>query len=124
MALDTAFYLVTTDICRRAGLVGQRYIAPDGRFILDNKDLSRVRFTSDEYINGLDGVEKIDAATAKELIAKGGYNMTPRQESVQAPVSPVEATQEAEEVQEAESPDDEGESAEESTEETTNEEEE
>lgn len=78
MALDTAFYLVSADIAKRSGLYGKRYIAPDGRFILDNKDLSRVRFTTDEYINGLSGVERIPSQSiAQSLIAAGGYNMTP-----------------------------------------------
>ena len=73
MALDTAFYLVTKDIAIRSGLVDVRYRTLDGRFILDNKDLSRVRFTTDEYVSGLDGVEKITEAEAQTLIAKGGY---------------------------------------------------
>lgn len=73
MALDTAFYLVTRDIAIRSGLVDVRYRTLDNRFILDNKDLSRVRFTTDEYVNGLDGVEKITEAEAQTLIAKGGY---------------------------------------------------
>ena len=73
MALDTAFYLVTKDIAIRSGLVDVRYRTLDGRFILDNKDLSRVRFTTDEYVSGLVGVEKITEAEAQTLIAKGGY---------------------------------------------------
>lgn len=73
MALDTAFYLVTRDIAIRSGLVDVRYRTLDGRFILDNKDLSRVRFTTDEYISGLKGVEKITEAEAQTLIAQGGY---------------------------------------------------
>lgn len=73
MALDTAFYLVTRDIAIRSGLVSVRYRTLDGRFILDNKDLSRVRFTTDEYISGLNGVEKISESEAKTLIAQGGF---------------------------------------------------
>lgn len=73
MALDTAFYLVTRDIAIRSGLVDVRYRTLDGRFILDNKDLSRVRFTTDEYVSGLKGVEKISEAEATTLIAQGGY---------------------------------------------------
>jgi hypothetical protein len=73
--IDIAFYLVTKDIAQRAGLVGERYIAPDGRYILDNKDLARIRFSTDEYVSGLQGVEKITQAQAKTLIAQGGYNM-------------------------------------------------
>jgi hypothetical protein len=73
MALDTAFYLVTRDIAIRSGLVDVRYRTHDGRFILDNKDLSRVRFTTDEYVSGLAGVEKITESEAQALIAQGGY---------------------------------------------------
>ena len=73
MALDTAFYLVTRDIAIRSGLVDVRYRTLDGRFILDNKDLSRIRFTTDEYVSGLAGVEKITEAEAQTLIARGGY---------------------------------------------------
>lgn len=73
MALDTAFYLVTKEIAIRSGLIDVRYRTLDNRFILDNKDLSRVRFTTDEYVNGLSGVEKITEAEAQTLIAQGGY---------------------------------------------------
>lgn len=73
MALDTAFYLVTRDIAIRSGLVDVRYRTLEGKFILDNKDLSRVRFTTDEYVSGLAGVEKITEAEAQTLIARGGY---------------------------------------------------
>lgn len=73
MALDTAFYLVTKEIAIRSGLVDVRYRTLDGHFILDNKDLSRVRFTTDEYISGLKGVEKISESEAQTLIEQGGY---------------------------------------------------
>lgn len=73
MALETAVYLVTRDIAIRSGLKDQRYRIADGRFVLDNKDLSRVRFTIDEYISGLSGVEKSDEQTAQTLIAQNGY---------------------------------------------------
>ena len=73
MALDTAFYLVTKEIAIRSGLIDVRYRTLDNRFILDSKDLSRGRLTTDEYVNGLDGVEKITEDEAQTLIAKGGY---------------------------------------------------
>lgn len=76
MAIETGFYLVSTDIARRAGLLGKRYVSKDGFFILDNKDLSRIKLNADEYVNGLKGVNKIDEATAKNEIALGGYNMS------------------------------------------------
>ena len=50
MALDIAFYKVTEDIAKRSGLILERYRTKDMHWILDNKDLGRVRFTSDEYI--------------------------------------------------------------------------
>lgn len=74
MALEIAFYKVTEDIAIRSGLIAERYRTADNEhWILDNKDLSRVRFTADEYINGLSGVEKITENEAKTLIALGGY---------------------------------------------------
>lgn len=95
--LDTAIYLVTKDIALRSGLISSRYRIADGRFVLDNKDLSRVRFTTDEYINGLSGVEKTDELTAKTLIAQNGYKMG--EEVVEQP-TPVETVIEPENVQE------------------------
>lgn len=112
--LDTAFYLVTEQICRRAGLLGQRYRTKDGRYILDNKDLSRVRFTSDEYVSGLSGVEKISLDQARTLIAGGGHSM----EVPEAAVAETETTTENPEPQ-TEEPEPEPEStAEETVEET------
>ena len=73
MALDIAFYKVSKEIAIRSGLISERYRTTDGCYILDNKDLSRVRFTTDEYISGLSGVERITENEAKELIALGGY---------------------------------------------------
>jgi len=74
MALEIAFYKVTEDIAIRSGLIAERYRTADNEhWILDNKDLSRVRFTADEYINGLSGIEKITENEAETLIALGGY---------------------------------------------------
>ena len=74
MALEIAFYKVTEDIAIRSGLIAERYRTADNEhWILDNKDLSRVRFTADEYINGLSGVGKITENEAETLIALGGY---------------------------------------------------
>lgn len=74
MALEIAFYKVTYDIAIRSGLIAERYRTADNEhWVLDNKDLSRVRFTADEYINGLSGIEKITENEAETLIALGGY---------------------------------------------------
>lgn len=75
MALDSAFYLVTQDIAQRAGVIGRRYKTRDGNYIVDNKDLSHVRFTTDEYMSGLSGIiKKITEQEASLLIAQGGYD--------------------------------------------------
>lgn len=81
MALDSSRFLVTKDIAIRSGFINSRYRIADGRFVLDNKDLSCVRFTVEEYISGLEGVEKVDDETAQRLIAENGYQIGPEEES-------------------------------------------
>jgi hypothetical protein len=93
MAFDTAFYLVSKDIALRSGLIDSRYRTQDGRYILDNKDLSRVRFTTDEYISGLKGVEKITETHASTLIAKGGFNKGVTEDVLEAPLPEEEQPQ-------------------------------
>ena len=109
MALDTQLYLVTKDIAIRSGVMQARYRIADGRFVLDNKDLSRVRFTIDEYISGLEGVEKVSDADAQTLIAQNGYKMG---EEVEQPQLPDDT-----EPQETDGVDDENEEQNENTEE-------
>lgn len=71
--LETATYLVTKEIAIRSGLVDSRYRIADGRFVLNNRDLSRVRFEPDEYIKGLEGVEKVTPERAKTLIRQNNF---------------------------------------------------
>lgn len=78
--LDTAFYLVSRDIAVRSGVVNERYRTADGRFVLDNKDLGRIRFTSDEFVSGLKGIERVDRATAYALIQQNGNKRGPAEE--------------------------------------------
>lgn len=73
--LDSARFLVTKEIAIRSGSIDSRYRIADGRFVLDNKDLSHVRFTTDEYINGLKGIEKVGDEEARSLIAQNGFKM-------------------------------------------------
>lgn len=75
MAFNNAIYLVSRDIAIRSGLIQIRYRIADGRFVLNNKDLSYVRFTPDEYIDGLAGVERTSEEIAARLIAENGYKM-------------------------------------------------
>lgn len=71
--VDIAFYLVTREVAYRSGLQDERYVTKDGRFILDNRDLTRVQLTSQEYITGLQGIELVSGNEAKRLIAENGY---------------------------------------------------
>ena len=73
--VDITFYLVTQEIAQRSGVIESRYRIKDGRFVLDNKDLSYIRFTPDEYIDGLKGVEKVSKNEAMLLIEENGYKM-------------------------------------------------
>lgn len=73
--VDVTFYLVTQEIAQRSGVIESRYRIKDGRFVLDNKDLSYIRLTPDEYIDGLKGVEKVSKNEAMLLIEENGYKM-------------------------------------------------
>ena len=73
--LEIAFYKVTESIAQRSGLILERYRTKDMNWILDNKDLARIRFTPDEYIDGLTGVVKITEKQASDLIAENNYQM-------------------------------------------------
>ena len=73
--IDVQNYVVTREIALRTGDIRFKYRTEDGRFIVDNRTLAKIRFTSDEIVNGLDGVEKITEEEAKTLIARGGYKM-------------------------------------------------
>lgn len=73
--IDTAIYIVDRDIAIRSGLLESRYRTADGRFVLNKRDLARVRLTADEFITGLTGVEKVTPEEAKTLIAQGGFKM-------------------------------------------------
>lgn len=73
--IDIAFYLVTREVAERCGLLNERYITDDGKFILDNKDLSRLRLTSTEFVNGVQGIEMITKEEADDKIKQGGYQL-------------------------------------------------
>ena len=96
MALDSAIYLVTREIAMRSGTINSRYRIADGRFVLSNKDLAMIRFTSEEYLTGLQGVERVDERDAQRLIAENNFQRglvnatTVVQEQEQEPQEQVE----------------------------------
>lgn len=71
--IDQGFYLADRSIAARAGVLESAYVTEDGRFVLDSQALKFVRLTPDEFVTGLQGVEKISYEEAKSLIAAGGY---------------------------------------------------
>lgn len=73
--IEVEFYKVTKEIALRSGVIDSRYRTKDGFFILNNRDLSRIRFTTEEYITGLRGVEKITPSEAQTLEAENSYKM-------------------------------------------------
>ena len=73
--IDNAYFLVERDTAIRTGLLSVRYRTKDGRYVMDSRDLSRIRLLSNEIINGLQGVEKITYDEAQTQIARGGYKM-------------------------------------------------
>lgn len=75
MSVNTGIFIVTRDVALRTGDIQNHYRTKDGRFILDSRTLSMIRFTPDEYINGLQGIEKITKEEALALIAQGGYHL-------------------------------------------------
>lgn len=75
MGMNITFYKVVENIAKRSGLILERYRTKDMNWILDNNDLRRVRFTPDEYIDGLQGVVKITGTEADVLIAENNYQM-------------------------------------------------
>ena len=92
MALERGVYLVSRAIAERTGRINARYRTRDGRYIIDNNDLKRLRLTAEEYITGLKGVERIDDTEAKRMIALGGRAMG---------VAPVEEASPADMIEEA-----------------------
>lgn len=67
-------FSASADIARRAGVVASSYRTKEGRFILAESDLSRLKMYPEEYVSGLD-VIKISRDEAKRLIAENGYQM-------------------------------------------------
>ena len=103
--VDSQDFLVTREVALRTGEIQYKYRTADGRFIVDARTLSRIRFTSDEIINGLHGIEKITHEEAETLIAKNNYQMGDDVEAETVGVTKIDApvAEEVEEVEETSS---------------------
>lgn len=98
--VDLSIYVVTQEIAMRSGVIDTRYRTKDGRFILNSRDLSRIRLVGEEFVRGLEGVESVTKQEADRLIAEGGYKMglpeentteQSNEESVEQPADEQEA---------------------------------
>ena len=65
---------MSVDVARRSGLANERYRTVDGRFVMTDKDLQRVRLLPDEIVNGLDAI-MLTKQEAEHLIAENGLKM-------------------------------------------------
>lgn len=86
-------FSVSADVAVRAGLANERYRTADGRFIMTDKDLQRVRLTPDEIVHGLDAI-MLTKQEAEHLIAENGLKMGFEETVEEEPV--VEQTPDAE----------------------------
>ena len=88
------YFSVSADVAERSTLKDVRYRTKDGRFILTDKDLQRVRLLPSEFITGIDAVMLKDKDEADKLIAAGGFLLgnqtTIFGETEEAPVEVVE----------------------------------
>ncbi len=71
--VNNAYYLTDAEVARRAGVYDVAYVTADGKFVLDLADFKRLRLTPEEYIGGVNGVEKVTRERAMALIAENGH---------------------------------------------------
>lgn len=90
MALDVSYFLVIPEIAKRTGVLDSRYYIADGRYVMDNKDLSYIRFSTEEIISGLEGIERVEKSAALTLIAENGYKMGVQDKAVESETSETE----------------------------------
>lgn len=67
-------FSVSADVARRSGLANERYRTADGRFVMTDKDLQRVRLLPDEIVNGLDAI-MLTKQEAEHLVSENGLKM-------------------------------------------------
>lgn len=73
MATNLSFYVVPRSVAVRTGDISSVYKTADGRYVMDSRLLGRIRLTADEYLTGLQGIERISREEALTLIARGGF---------------------------------------------------
>ena len=69
---ETVYFLCPPEIAVRAGIDKTGYVVSDGRYIATDTILSKINFTADEIVNGLE-VERITREDAMRLERENGY---------------------------------------------------
>lgn len=74
--INSSIYLATRDIAERTGVIASAYRTKDGRYIINHNDLMRVRFSTEELLQGIsDKVQQITKEEATSLIQENNYQM-------------------------------------------------
>ena len=74
--INSSIYLATRDIAERTGVIASAYRTRDGRYIINHNDLMRVRFSTEELLQGIsDKVQQITKEEATSLIQENNYQM-------------------------------------------------
>ena len=71
--VDNKKFVVSKEIALRTGMFEYKYRTADGRYVIDERTLNRVRLTPDELMHGIQGIEEVTDQEAQTLIAEGGF---------------------------------------------------
>lgn len=69
------YYKVTAQVAVRTGMTRTLYRTADGHYVCSARDLRGIRLEPEEYITGIEGVERITYAEAQALIEEGGRTL-------------------------------------------------
>ena len=73
--MNTSSYLsVSRSVAVRAGVVSQRYMTKDGRYVVSDRDLRGLRLEPQEYVTGIDAF-LLTQPEAQAAIREGGFNL-------------------------------------------------
>ena len=74
--INSSIYLATRDIAERTGVIESCYRTKYGLYIINHNDLMRVRFSTEELLQGIgDKVQQITKEEATSFIQENNYQM-------------------------------------------------
>jgi len=122
------YYKVTAQVAVRTGMTRTLYRTADGHYVCSARDLRGIRLEPEEYITGIEGLERITYEEAQALIEEGGRTLgvqaSDLQPAVEETSDPEEETSEQETEEEPEDIPNEEENPENDNDEPSNDEEE